>query len=146
MHSRSSALTAPPPAYFAETSRFRERDHVRALMQLRCGSAPFVACATLRRLRGDQPVSCTCCPRDTVPSPPPETAHHILYECPAFAQHRAEERYRPLFATTPAGAHVRPLADHPDQFLLAEFIHYIFWNYDRKTSRPRPWFRDDAEY
>ena len=119
------------PPYFSDTARYRRRDCARALMRLRCCSAPFAACATTRRMHPDKPTRCTCCQMRK-----PETAHHIFYECPAFASCRDDDRYRPLFAALPTGADVRPLADHPNQFLVAQFTHAVFEKYD--ALRPTP--------
>jgi hypothetical protein len=95
------------PYYFRHTSRF-EREHVRALMCLRCCSDPFAASPTLHYGGPDD------CSRCTAGSP--ETAEHALLDCPAYAPLRADARFASLFAQPlPAGrragllcAHTRP--------------------------------------
>jgi hypothetical protein len=109
----------PPrmPHYFRHTSRFRNHQHARALMRLRCCSPPFAASPTLH-YGGD--TSCPHCPST------PETSEHALLDCPAYAGLRADPRFSPLFAALPAQTRLRALASAADQFALGAFVHACF--------------------
>jgi hypothetical protein len=111
------------PYYFRHTSRFRNHQHARALMRLRCCSPPFSASPTLHY---NTPTHCPHCDglgRD-------ETAEHALLDCPAYADLRAEPRFAPLFANLPALARMRAFARSADQHTLGAFVHACF---ERRT-------------
>jgi hypothetical protein len=115
------------PYYFRHTSRF-EREHVRALMRLRCCSDPFAASPTLHYGGPDDCGRCT--------AGPPETAEHALLDCPAYAPLRADARFASHFAQPlPAGAARWPafVRTH-DQQTLASFVHACF---EDRSQQPR---------
>ena len=112
------------PQYFRHTSRFRNHQHARALMRLRCCSPPFAASPTLH-MGGD--TSCPHCPSTA------ETAEHALLDCPAYADLRSTARFSPLFANPPAQARMRALAGAADQYALGAFVHACF---ERRTQSP----------
>jgi hypothetical protein len=104
------------PYYFRHTSRFRNQQHARALMRLRCCSRPFAASGTLHY---NTPTHCPHCDglgRD-------KTAEHALLDCPAYADLRAEPRFVPLFGNLPALARMRAFVRSADQHTLGAFVH-----------------------
>jgi hypothetical protein len=114
------------PYYFRHTSRFRNHQHARALMRLRCCSPPFAASPTLHY---NTPTVCTHCDgRDL-----DETAEHALLDCPAYADLRAAPRFAPLFADLPAHDRMRALVRSADQHALGAFVHACF---ERRTVAP----------
>jgi hypothetical protein len=106
------------PHYFRHTSRFRAHTHDRALMRLRCCSAPLRGCPSLHA--GEAP--CPHCPRR-----PRETAHHVLFDCGATADLRGPPAYAALF--TPqllAAPRMCTWVHHAPQHLLAQYTHAGF--------------------
>lgn len=115
------------PYYFRHTSRFREHQHVRALMRLRCCSDPFAASPTLHR---GGSLECSRCRAGC-----PETAEHALLDCPAYAPLRADARFASLFARPlPAGAaRWAAFARGCDQHVLASYVHACFENHSQHS-------------
>lgn len=110
------------PCYFRHTASFHSHTHVRALMRLRCCSAPFAACATSYR----DDINCPHCGV-------PETAAHVLLDCPAHNDLRARPRFAPLFqAAAPPLSSFRAFMTQPRQYSLAEFTSICF---ERITER-----------
>ena len=111
------------PCYFRHTARFNSHAHARALMRLRCCSAPCAACATSFR----EGTTCRSCGV-------PETPEHVLMDCPAHADLRAKPRFAPLFqAAAPPLSAFRAFVSQPRQYSLAEFTFLCF-----ERIRPRP--------
>ena len=107
---------ATMPYYFRHTARFQNQAHARALMRLRCCSAPYAACATSHR--GDS--DCTLCGT-------PETPEHVLLDCPAHAELRSNPRYAPLFqAAAPPLSRWRAFVNQQHQHRLAEYLSKCF--------------------
>jgi hypothetical protein len=106
------------PFYFRHTSRFN-REHARALMRVRCCSDPFAASPFLK---WSAVPTCPPCPGAV-----PETAEHVLLDCPAYAHLRANPRHMCLFQLThppPQPAErLRVFTSRQPQTRLASFVH-----------------------
>ena len=108
--------SARVPCYFRHTASFHSHTHVRALMRLRCCSAPFAACATSHCVD----TNCPCCGM-------PETPEHVLLDCPAHNDLRSRPRFAPLFqAAAPPMSSFRAFVTQPRQYSLAEFTSECF--------------------
>jgi hypothetical protein len=106
------------PYYFRHTGRFRAHTHARALTRLRCCSTPLKGCPSLHA----GGARCPHCPQR-----PPETAHHVLFDCGATAHLRGSPAYAALF--TPellAAPRMRMWGHHAPQHLLAQYTHACF--------------------
>ena len=111
------------PYYFRHTARFKSLAHARALMRLRCCSAPFRACFTSFREE-------IACPRCAVP----ETPEHVLLDCPAHDDLRSAPRFARLFnAAAPPLSRMRTFVTQPRQYSLAEYTSLCF---ERIAPRP----------
>lgn len=111
------------PYYFRHTARFKSHAHVRALMCLRCCSAPCAACTTSFR----DETACRSCGV-------PETPEHVLLECPAHNDLRLKPRFAPLFqAAAPPLSTFRAFVTQQRQYSLAEFAFLCF---ERIRNRP----------
>lgn len=118
-----SGFPTSMPCYIRHTARFNSHAHARALMRLRCCSAPCAASATSFR---DE----TACPHCGVP----ETPEHVLLDCPAHNDLRLQPRFAPLFQTAaPPLSTFRAFVSQPRQYSLAEFTFLCF-----ERIYPRP--------
>ena len=110
------------PYYFKHTARFHNHQHARALMRLRCCSAPFAACATAYK-------SDTRCTRCTTGAH--ETPEHVLFHCTHTADLRALPRFADLFPSP----NLRAFATQQHQHRVAAYVHACF---EKWESNPSP--------
>ena len=119
------------PLYVRHTSRFHNREHVRSLMRLRCGSLPLAACDVYT---ADAPFCTHCEPADTA-SPCCETVEHFLLQCPAYAGLRSQPRFTELFAGVGDGT-LPDFMNQRKQYRLAEFVHLCWQHRTGAVSAP----------
>ena len=103
------------PWYLRHTSRFHDLSHAKCLMRVRCCSTNLAACPTNHA--APHP-TCMRCPLGE-----PETAEHVLLDCPHTAPYRASERFTPLFmGPMPQAKRLRVFMHTPHQYILAKYV------------------------